>query len=209
MRHSLTSQGYGIRLRPVEMADAPFIVWLRNLDFVKGRVGDSVATVASQEDWLNRYFERIGDYYFIVESLRGIPLGTYGMYNVSGTRAEIGRLVMRPGITAGIPASLLLLDLFYRKMGVTEIYAVSVAGNFGVHSLLRKSEFREVKDEHAVQMIGGQPIELLHFVQSVDDWPSAWAKYAPKAERIEPRILKWEQEHLELIRTEGMTTRTR
>lgn len=207
MRHSLTAQGFGVRLRPVAMADAPFIVWLRNLDFVKGRVGDSVATVASQEDWLKRYFEREGDYYFIVETLRGIPLGTYSIYNMKGSSAEIGRLVMRHGVTASMPASILLFDLFYGKMGLTQLYAFAVEDNYGVHSLMRKYEFFEAKEQHAVQVIGGRAIRLLRFVQSVEDWPRARAKGLPKVERVEPRILKWEQEHLELIRNEGMATR--
>ena len=52
MLHSLIAQGYGIRLRPVRLEDAPFIVWLRNLEYVKGRVGDSATDVAGQERWL-------------------------------------------------------------------------------------------------------------------------------------------------------------
>ena len=60
-----------MRLRPVRIEDAAFIVWLRNLDFVKGNVGDSATDVATQEAWLRAYFEREGDYYFIVESSGG------------------------------------------------------------------------------------------------------------------------------------------
>lgn len=206
MRHSLTSQGYGIRLRPVEMADAPFIVWLRNLDFVRGRVGDSAVDVASQEKWLKKYFQRNGDYYFLVETMRGIPLGTYSIYNLEAKRAEIGRLIVRHGVTASIPASILLLDLFYGRMGVTEVYADSVADNFGVHALLRKHGFKEAKQKRAVQIIGGHPVELLHFVQTAEDWPRVRATVVPKAERIKPRIRKWEQEYLDLYRTEEMAT---
>ena len=38
--------------------DSAFIVWLRNLDHVKGRVGDTAASAASREAWLEKYFSR-------------------------------------------------------------------------------------------------------------------------------------------------------
>ncbi len=56
MEHSFQTEGYGIRLRPVRLDDAAFIVWLRNLDHVKGKVGDSAKDVASQEAWLKQIF---------------------------------------------------------------------------------------------------------------------------------------------------------
>ena len=41
MRHNIHLEGFNLRLRPVRIEDAAFIVWLRNLDYVKGNVGDS------------------------------------------------------------------------------------------------------------------------------------------------------------------------
>ena len=144
-----------------------------------------------------QYFEREGDYYFIVETLNGVPLGTYGIYNLHDSRAEIGRLVIRPGVSAGIPASLLLLDLFYGQMNVTQVRATSVQGNYGVHSLLRKYEFREVKVEHAGQVIGGEAMDMLYFVQTAEDWPRVRKIGLPRAQRAESGIRKWEQVFLE------------
>ena len=73
MRHDIHLEGFNLRLRPVRIEDAAFIVWLRNLDYVKGNVGDSAVDVVGQEAWLKAYFEREGDYYFIVETLGGSP----------------------------------------------------------------------------------------------------------------------------------------
>ena len=56
------------------MDDAAFIVWLRNLDHARGRLGDSAITEASQQAWLKSYFDRAGDYYFIIETLDGISV---------------------------------------------------------------------------------------------------------------------------------------
>ena len=115
---------FGIRIRPVQLEDAPFIVWLRNLQHVKGRLGDSAEDVSNQTHWLNRYFEKEGDYYFLVETLHGVPVGTHSIYNFSGSRAEIGRFAMRPGVRGGnpTPPSFLLLDLFYGPMALTELH---------------------------------------------------------------------------------------
>jgi RimJ/RimL family protein N-acetyltransferase len=188
--------------------DAAFIVWLRSLDHVKGRVGDSAADVASQEKWLQSYFEREGDYYFIIETLMEIPLGTHAIYDLNETRAEIGRIVIRSGVSAGVPASLLLLDLFYGEMGMTQVRARSVASNYRAHLLLRKLGFSQVKAEHATRVIGGQAVDVLDFAQIAEDWLHAREKLIPAARMAETGIRKWEQAYLQSRGPEGLVTDT-
>lgn len=209
MRHSLTTQGYGVRLRPVEMADAPFIVWLRNLDFVRGRVGDSAADVSNQEKWLNSYFGREGDYFFLVETLKGIRLGTHSIYNQKGTRAEIGRIVIRPRVPAGIPASLLLLDLSYQQLGLRELLATSVAGNRPIQSLFRKFGFTLLSSKHSERLIGGNAVDLLHFVQSSQHWSRVRQELIPKAQLAESRIAQWERAFVENDRSASIVEEPR
>ncbi len=53
MQHTLHAEGFGVRLRPVRMEDAAFIVWLRNLvaayDMVAyGKMRYNLGTVTSQ-----------------------------------------------------------------------------------------------------------------------------------------------------------------
>ncbi len=197
MRHSLTEQGFGVRLRPVTLEDASFIVWLRNLDSVLGWVGDSAADVASQEIWLNRYFDREGDYYFIIETSSGIPLGTHSVYNRRGNRAEIGRVVTRPGVSASYPAAVLLIDLSYGQMGITELEAICPAGNYGVLTTYRRYGFNQVDAGPDTRIIGGTPVEMLHFVQRSEDWPRIREIGMPAVLRAESTIRKWEKEYLE------------
>ena len=106
MQHTLTTEGFGVRLRPVRMEDAAFIVWLRNLAHAQGRVGDSAKDEAAQRAWLEAYFERPGDYYFLIESLTGKPLGAYGIYDVANGSAESGRWVIRPDVPAPVPSAM-------------------------------------------------------------------------------------------------------
>src|SRR5512135_2682798 len=100
MRHTIQIEGFGVRLRPVRIEDAGFIVWLRNLDHAKGKVGDSAMNAAAQKVWLEAYFDRQGDYYFIIETLGRIAVGAYGLYNVVGASAESGRWIVRPDVPA-------------------------------------------------------------------------------------------------------------
>ena len=97
MQHTIQAEGFGVRLRPVRMDDAPFIVWLRNLDHAKGRVGDSATDTASQEAWLKVYFDRQGDYYFIIETAGRIALGAYGIYDQEGSQRGVRPVGYPPG----------------------------------------------------------------------------------------------------------------
>jgi RimJ/RimL family protein N-acetyltransferase len=196
MRHQLQADGFCIKLRPVRMDDAAFIVWLRNLDHTKGKIGDSAKDVTSQLEWLSKYFEREGDYYFIVETPGGIPIGTHGLYDVSGTSAEAGRFVMRPEVPAAVATSVLTFDLAFGSMNLTELRTSSVSTNRSLHSYIQKMGFRQVRVESAAQTIGGQPVDILHFVMTAGDWSRRRERFVPLAELATTQIREWELERL-------------
>jgi len=194
MRHSLHNEGFGICLRPVRMQDAAFIVWLRNLDHVKGKVGDSATDVAGQEAWLEAYFKREGDYYFIAETPGGISLGATGIYDVAGTTGEKGWHVARPEVMeVGIPAGMLATDLAFGKMGLSELRSTSVSTNRSVHSLHRKSGFRQVGILRGARTIGGRPVDLVEFILKAEDWSRFRVRLAPLAELAGAQALEWEK----------------
>lgn len=197
MRHSLTAEKFGVRLRPVAMADAAFIVWLRNLDYVKGRVGDSAPDVASQEAWLAAYFKREGDYYFIVETLGGIPVGTFGVYGISGTSAEQGRWVMRREVPVALPSVLVGFDLAFEKLGLSELRGTTVASNSPVLSINRKCGFRQVRVDQAGQVIGGKAVDMVHYVLTIEDWSKAREGLVRLARVAEVQIKDWEHTQLQ------------
>jgi RimJ/RimL family protein N-acetyltransferase len=196
MHHSLHAEGFGIRLRPVRLDDAAFIVWLRNLDHVKGRVGDSAPDVASQEAWLENYFEREGDYYFIAETPGGIPLGTHGIYDVRGTRAEKGRHVIRPEVLAGVPVATLVTDLAFGRLGLSELRSTTLSTNFAVQSLHRKSGFKQVGIIRAAQNIGGRPVDLVEYLLTAEDWFKVRDRLLPLANLAGTQVLEWEKTQL-------------
>jgi RimJ/RimL family protein N-acetyltransferase len=175
------------------MEDAAFIVWLRNLSHVKGMVGDSAQDVAGQEAWFRDYFERPGDYYFIAETLGGIPFGTHAIYDIKGTCGEKGRHVMRPEVLAGVPAGMLATDLAFGTLGLTELKSHSVSTNHAVHSLHRKTGFKQVGVVRAPQTIGGKPVDLLEFLIKAEDWPKVREGLLPIVRMAGTQALAWEQ----------------
>lgn len=197
MQHTLIAEGYGIRIRPVRLEDAAFIVWLRNLDHAKGNLGDSATDVTDQQAWLQKYFTRAGDYYFLAETLSGIPVGMNGIYDQAGDTAEGGRFVVSPGVPAAFPISILTYDLSFGRMKLKELRATSVASNRSLHSYVRKLGFRQVRVEKAGRVIGGQPVDMVHFILRSEDWAEARTRLLPLAQYAETQILEWEKKSLE------------
>lgn len=186
-----------MRLRPVRMEDAAFVVWLRNLEHVKGRVGDSAMDTAAQESWLSTYFERPGDYYFIIETLGGLGVGAYGIYDLTGASAESGRWIIRPEVPAAIPSAIQAFEIAFERLALRELRVKTVSTNRTVLSLNRKFGFRQIRVEPAAQLIGGQPVDQVHFLLDAKDWPKIREGLLPLARLAEKQVREWEQAQLQ------------
>ena len=193
MKHELSAEFFGVRLRPVRLADAAFIVWLRNLEHAVGRVGDSATDVAGQQKWLENYFAREGDYYFVAETPGGIPVGTYGIYDVAGPVAESGRWIMRPNVTAALPSGFALTEIAFNQLKLSKLIGTTVATNHPVLSLNRKLGWRQTRVETAAQIIGGRAVDLVHFELTPAAWGEAQARLLPLARLAEKQIRAWEE----------------
>jgi RimJ/RimL family protein N-acetyltransferase len=174
------------------MEDAAFIVWLRNLEHAKGRVGDSAVTEASQQAWIKTYFDRPGDYYFVIETQNRTPVGAYGIYDIKGTSAESGRWVIRPDVPAAIPSAILAFDTAFTTLHLDELRVRTVSSNRNVLSLNRKFGFRQTLVEPGAQVIAGQPVDMVHFLLPAGDWPKVRERLLPMAQLAEKQVLEWE-----------------
>jgi len=182
-----------VRLRPVRLEDAAFIVWLRNLEHAKGRVGDSAADTATQEAWLTQYLDRPDDYYWIIETLAGIPVGTYGVWDFMEGSAESGRWITRTDVPAAVPSAILGLDIAFDTLGLTKIRVKTVTTNAPVLSLNRKFGMKQTYVETDSQQIGGKMVDQVHFVLLPQDWKQARERLLPLARIAERQVQDWEK----------------
>jgi len=196
MQHSLQAEGFGVRLRPVRMEDAAFIVWLRNLEHVRGRVGDTALNIAGQEAWLTKYFERAGDYYLVAETAGGIAVGTHGLYDLADGSAEKGRQAVRSEVMVGVTVAILATDLGFGQLGLREVRSNTVSTNQNVISLHKKSGFKQVGVLRNHQVIDGKPVDLVQFVLTPEDWAPARERQLPLARLAGEHLMEWERTQL-------------
>ena len=132
MRHDITMEGDYYRLRPVNIRDAAFIVMLRTSSQRNRFVHPISPDISEQEAWLERYFAREGDYYFVVEQKEtGRPEGTISIYDLemADRVAEWGRWALLPGSKGVVESALLIYRTAFDVLGLNELYCRTVIEN--------------------------------------------------------------------------------
>ncbi len=178
-------EGYGCKLRPVDIGDAAFIVTLRNQPFAKGTIHDTSTSVQKQIAWIQNWQMRTHDYYWIIETRgdHGTPIGTIGFYDIDLELNEgmPGRWVMMPQSQINIMAPFVLMYAFvFDQLNVSRVIMDVVASNRKVrrfHELYGAKYIsppaRYVGTEEEV----GVPLVWFQF--SKEDWPSMFEYWRP------------------------------
>ncbi|TLE11409.1 GNAT family N-acetyltransferase [Helicobacter bilis] len=91
-------QGKYVNLREITLADAAFVVALRCSSKAKF-LNPTKNDVGLQEQYIENYFKKNDEWYFIVEDKQGKALGTIRIYNVSGKQFEGGSWLMLESAT--------------------------------------------------------------------------------------------------------------
>jgi hypothetical protein len=68
----------------------------------------------------------------------------------------------------------------------------TVSTNQPVLSLNRKLGFSQTRVERSAQIIGGAPVDLVHFLLAKNDWPPVRDRLSPLARLAERQVLEWE-----------------
>jgi RimJ/RimL family protein N-acetyltransferase len=140
VRHSLIIDGPAFRLRPVRTEDAAFIAELRADPERCRYLHRGPAGAVWQRRWLEAYFERQDDYYFLIENrATGLPEGTVGIYNAGWSidgrtdrlqrDAEWGRWVLRRGSLAALESACLLYRVGFETLDLDSIYCRTILEN--------------------------------------------------------------------------------
>ncbi len=136
MRHDLCVEGQAFRLRPVSSDDAAFIARLRSDPDLSRFIHATSPDPQLQVRWIEQYFGRPGDYYFVVERrVRHVGVegreGTIGIYdvNVAAGAAEWGRWVLRSGSLAAVESAVLVYRTGFERLGLNLMYCRTIAEN--------------------------------------------------------------------------------
>ena len=189
MRHSITVDGPSCRLRPVEMADAQTMIDIRTEDPARSRfINATSPQLADQQAYLEAYFERAGDCYFMIERKSDSrPLGLVAIYDIGSEGdgwAEWGRWILRPGVNAAMESAWLTYKAGFEELGLKLLYCRTVAANEKVvsfHDSFGLKRHGLLKD---YVTLNGQVHDSVEHRLTAEEWPQVNARLAPMIARM-------------------------
>lgn len=176
MRHELHLRGHAYEIRPVEMADAEFMVRLRTDPELSRLIHPTSPQLEDQQAYLGRYFEAPGDYYFIVvRSATERQEGMLAIYDVdqAPSQAEWGRWIMRQDSMGAPEAALLVYRTGFNLLGLNRIYCRTAAANRNVVAFHTSCG---LETNHAVRLthnFGGTLHDAVEQVMTRERWAKA------------------------------------
>jgi RimJ/RimL family protein N-acetyltransferase len=192
MRHDIRVEGHAFALRPVERKDAGFIVELRSGDPSRTRFLHPVPpSVGLQEEWLDRYFERKDDYYWVVERRgSGAREGLIGIYDLDphARIAEWGRWVLQPRSLAAVESALLIYRTAFDILGLGSVHCITVADNGPVVSFHDSCGLPKVEILKDRFRLGELSFDGVKHHCGASMWDDVRARLEPQALRIARRF---------------------
>lgn len=132
MNHDYHIDGLAFRLRPVTTDDAAFILSLRTNPNLNQYLNPVSGKVEDQIKWIESYFVRENDYYFIVEKIKNNqPEGLISLYDIIPEKkeGEWGRWILKEESNAAVESASLIYDFAFSILKLERIYCRTVADN--------------------------------------------------------------------------------
>ena len=190
MEHSIRVTCARYRLRPVTLEDAAFIVELRSDPLLNRYLHEISPRVDDQVVWLERYFARPDDYYFIVEDAdSGERHGTIGIYDVETelASAEWGRWILKRGSMAALESAWLVYEAGFAKLGLAILSSRTLVENPRVasfHDGFGASRIGILKDHF---LVGGEPKSAIEHRIEAANWPALRSRHYSTISRLARR----------------------
>jgi RimJ/RimL family protein N-acetyltransferase len=193
MRHDIHLSGFAFSLRPIELDDAELLVSLRGDPELTRFMSQIPRDVRRQEEFLRGYFEREGDYYFVVDRRDAADQhaeGIVAIYDVDfdTCRAEWGRWVIRPRSLAAVESAWMIYRVGFERLGLGEMYCHTLIDNGSVLSFHDKAGLIRRKEIAGFYEVEGRPRDVVQHVLTRDRWPQTSAHLASRAERLAERM---------------------
>lgn len=193
MRHDLRSEGLAYRLRPIGDGDAALVIGLRCNPAVPNLLHEISDRVEDQLAWLQRYYERIGDYYFVIERRgSGIAEGVVALYDIdreSGS-GEWGRWFLKPGSLAAVESAWLIYRTAFELLGLTKVYCRTTAANTTAVSFHESCGLAPGRLLPLHFRIRGHLLDAIEHRIDRADWPGLAARLQTLSERTARRIAR-------------------
>jgi RimJ/RimL family protein N-acetyltransferase len=180
--------GPAFRLRPAGEGDAAFIVALRSDPALNAWVNPTSPRVEDQLAWLSKYFEREGDWYFVVERLDGTAEGLIGIYDQAGGEAEWGRWLLRPGSLAAVESVLLMYRAAFGSLGLDAVHCRTAAANERVVSFHDSCGIAERRVLPGCLELHGQRQDAVEHRLTRAAWPAVEERLAKLAQLTARRM---------------------
>lgn len=187
MRHELRLRGHAYEIRPVEMADAEFMLRLRTDPELSRLIHPTSPRLKDQQAYLGRYFETPGDYYFIVvRSATGRQEGMLAIYDVDQARrqAEWGRWIMRQDSMGAPEAALLVYRAGFNLLGLNRIYCRTAAANRNVVAFHTSCGLETNHASRLTHNFGGTLYDAVEQVMTREKWAVAEAALDERARAV-------------------------
>lgn len=134
MKHNYVIHGLSYRLRPVCVSDAELILRIRNEDTERMKYVHPIPNdIELEKQWIEKYLERQGDYFFIIENVfTDEPEGLIGLYDERDNSAEWGRWTIVKGSMAAVESAYLIYQFAFQKRKLSELYCHTIKKNESV-----------------------------------------------------------------------------
>lgn len=175
--HNYILEGLAFRLRPVQLEDAENIVELRATSERTQFIHPIPSSVDRQVDWINYYYTKESDYYFIVEKMKDFSFeGTVALYDVNEGHAEWGRWVLRKGSLAAPESAMLIYRLAFELMNLDRVYCRTLVANKSVLSFHDRIGMSQKQLISNAFNIGGCDVDAIEHRMENADWREAQNK---------------------------------
>ncbi|GJH09280.1 GNAT family N-acetyltransferase [Caballeronia novacaledonica] len=191
MRHDVSVEGHVFRLRPIADADAQFVVELRTNPALNAYLHAGAQTREQQLSWLSSYYERAGDYYFVIERKdTNLQEGLVALYDMDerADAAEWGRWIIRPGSVSAIESAWLIYRAGFESLGLSAVYCRTVAENAKVVSFHDSCEIAERRVLPGHFEIGGRRLDAVEHRVTSETWPKVGARLNMLARMVGRRM---------------------
>jgi len=183
MKHDLIIEGPAFRLRPISDADAAFVLDLRGNKELNRYLHATSQSLTEQCVWFARYYDRPGDYYFVIERQdSGAAEGVISIYDVDlqANHGEWGRWILRPDSLAAVESAWLIYRCAFEKLGLDSVCCRTVADNSAVVSFHDSCDIKNRTLLTRYFDLGGKRLDAVEHQVDVD----TWSRLNPKLEKL-------------------------